>query len=107
MCPGGGDAQTALAHEIDDLAPKPGHLAARFLHIAANRRADFDDGLVHLALDLVFEALLPFREHLGDVRAQLARFGVDDLKLLLDAEGEGGLWRHGGRISGVDWSLSG
>src|SRR5204862_126898 len=45
---------------------------------------------MHLALDLVFEDLLPLGEHLLDVRPELARVGVDDLKLLFDAEREGG-----------------
>ena len=97
----GGDAQAALSHQVDDLAPEPGHLASGVLDIGADRRADFNDRLVHLALDLVLEPLLPFREDLGDMRPQLARFRIDDLKLLLDSEGEGRLWRHGGRISGV------
>ena len=93
----GGDAQSALAAEVDDLAPQPRHFAPRVLDVGADRRADLDDRLVHLALDLVLEPLLPFREHLRDVRAQLARLGIDDLELLLDAEGEGRFWRHGGK----------
>src|SRR5690349_1590263 len=84
-----GDAQAVAAREVDDLAPQPRDLAPRLGHVAADRRAHLDDGIVHLALDLVFEDLLPLGEHLLDVRAQLARLRIDDLELLFDAEGEG------------------
>ena len=38
----------------------------------------------------LFEDPLPLVEHLLHVRAQLPRLRIDDLELLLDAEGEGG-----------------
>ena len=63
--------------------------------VGADRRADLDDRLVHLALDLVLQPLLAFGKHLGDVRLQLARLRIDDLKLFFDPEGERWAWRHG------------
>ena len=51
-------------------------------------RADLDDRLVHLALDLIAERRRARREQLGDVRAQLPGLGIDDLELFLDADGE-------------------
>ena len=63
-------------------------------HVLADRRADLDDRLVHLALDLVAERRRSRREQLADVRAQLPRGGVDDLELFLDADGEPVGHRH-------------
>src|SRR2546428_565928 len=100
-----GDAQAALARQADDLAAKADHFAPGMSDVAADRGADFDHRFMHLALDLVLQPLLSFGEHLLDVRFQLARLRVDDLKFLFDAEREGGLghcadyvmWRTGNR----------
>ena len=96
MCARRCDAQSVFARELDDLAAQSGHLLARLFHILADRRPDLDDRVVHLTLDFVFEPLLAFGEHLLDVRFQFARLGIDNLKLLFDAEREGGSGRHGG-----------
>ena len=58
--------------------------------VGADPRADLDDRLVHLALDLVAEHRRARRQQLGHVRAQFPRLRVDDLELLFDAEGEAG-----------------
>src|SRR6476620_2739195 len=92
------DAQAGPAREADDLAAQPRDLAPRFEDVAADRRADLDHRLVHLALDLVVQPLFTLGEELLNVGPQLARLRVDDLKLFLDAEGEGRL-RHEGRMS--------
>ena len=43
------------------------------LDIAAHPRSDFDDGLMHLGLDALFEAKLPLGQHLRrNVRAKIA-----------------------------------
>ena len=96
MRAGRGDSQAVLARQSDDLSAQPGHLAAGFTDITADRRAHFDHRFVHLPLDLILQPLLSLGEHLLDVRAQLARVRIDDLELFLDAEGEGGRGlRHG------------
>jgi hypothetical protein len=43
---------------------------------------------VHLGLDLFLQGHGAFTEDLLDVRTQLARFRIDDLKFLFDPEGE-------------------
>ena len=93
----GGDAHAVLARQADDLPAQPRDFRAGLGDVAADRRADLDDRVVHLPLDLVLEPLLPLGEELLDVRFQLARLRVDDLELFLDAEGEGRRW-HGGMI---------
>src|SRR5207253_9638550 len=50
--------------------------------------ADLDDRLVQLRLDLIAEGGGARRQQLRDVRTELPRLGVDNLKLLLDADGE-------------------
>ena len=65
----------------------------RLLDVPADARADFDDGLVHLGLDALFEPKLSLREHLGrDVRAEIAGLRIYGLVLLFDAQGE--RWPH-------------
>src|ERR1700736_2342303 len=95
MCAGGGDPQTILARQPDDLAAQTHDLAPRLRHILADRSADLDYRVVHLALDLFLQALLTLREHLLDVRFELAGFRINDLKLFFDPEGEGRLHYRG------------
>ena len=54
----------------------------------ADLRADLDDRLVQLALDLIAERRRARRQQLGHVRPQLPGLGIDDLELFLDADGE-------------------
>ena len=97
--PGGGNFEALFLGEESQVAAQPDNLPARFLHVRANVRAQLDDGLVHLGLDVFLErhvTLLVF-ENLLDVGSQFARLGIDDLELLLDAEGEGVLFVAHGR----------
>src|SRR5438876_5154848 len=59
----------------------------------ANRLADFraelDNRLMHLRLDLLFEHNFSAFENFLNVRTQLARLWIDNRELLLDAEREG------------------
>ena len=86
-----GDAQSVFACQADDLAAQASDFAPCFGDVLTNRSADLDHRVMHLPLDLLLEPLLPLGKHLLDVRLQLARLGIDDLKLLFDAEREGGL----------------
>jgi len=87
---GSGDQAKAM------LVGKTNHVAAQieeiFLGVAdilADAGSDFDDGLMHLGLDALFEAHLALFEQLScDVRTQVARFAVNRLVLLFDSEGE-------------------
>src|SRR6266581_7304874 len=64
-----------------------------------NLGAEFDDRLVHLRLDLLFEHDLSTLENFLDVRAQFARLRIDDRELFLDAESVGVVFpAHSGRI---------
>ncbi len=98
MRAGGGDAQAILARQADDLAAQAGHFLARFGDVRADRGANLDHGIVHLAFDLFLETLFPFGEHLLDVGLQLTRLRIDNLKLFLDAEGEGRSCWHDGEF---------
>src|SRR4029079_7840287 len=64
--------------------------------VGADLRADLDDRLMQLALELIAERMAGV-EQLRHVRAQLPRRRIDDLELLLDADGEG--VRHQAMIS--------
>src|SRR6185503_8111640 len=74
--------------QTGDRAPELDDIQARFLNVRANTGADFDHRLMHLRLYLLAENHAALVHHLGDVRAQLARLGVDDLKLFFDSKSE-------------------
>jgi hypothetical protein len=70
-----------LVADAEDLLPQ-------LAHVGADLRADFDDRLMQLALDLIAEHRRARRQQLRHVRPQLPRLRIDDLELLLDADGE-------------------
>ena len=84
-----------LSAKRRDRAAQASDLGARLGHGAAGPRADLDDALVHLGLDLLAQDHLAALKNLGDIRAQLARLGIDDLVFLFDADREGEIGRHG------------
>ena len=55
--------------------------------VLADSSADLDHRLVQLRLDLAQQEMIAV-ENLGDVRLQLPGFGIDDLVLFLDPEGQ-------------------
>ena len=55
----------------------------------ANLRAEFDDRLVHLRLDLFLKGDFAALENLLDMRTELTRLGIYDRELLLDPESKG------------------
>src|SRR6267378_2764176 len=61
-------------------------MRARVGNRLADFRPEFDDGLMHLGFDLLFERHLPAFEDLMNVRAQLPRSRIDNGEFLLDAE---------------------
>ena len=64
-------------------------------NVAANFRAELDHGLMHLRLDPLLQHYLAILENLLNVRAQLARLGIDNGKLFLDPKSEEVIfWAH-------------
>ena len=57
-------------------------------HVLTDRRAYLDDRLVHLALHLLAERPRAGRKEFRDVRTELPRLGIDNLKFFLNADGE-------------------
>ena len=102
---GSGDEHEAVFFgEPDHVAAEVEEVFLGVLDVLADAGADLDDGLVQLGLDALFEADFALGEHLGgDVRAQVAGFGVDGLILLFDAEGKGG--SHG-ELRTTSWLIS-
>ena len=98
---GRGDDEALLARETEELFAQVDDLPARVADVGADRRAEFDDGLVHLGLHAFAEGHLAVGEDLLDVRAQVARLRVDDLEFLFDAEGEEAAGAGGGAGRGL------
>ena len=92
---GGGDAEAGLFRQAGQVAAEAGDGAARAGDVVADLGADLDDRLVQLGPDALLEEDLAALDDLLDVGFQLARDRVDDLELLLDAEGELGLFAGG------------
>src|SRR5207253_7929752 len=89
MGPGGRDAHALSGGERDDLAAELGDVATDLRNVPADAGPDLHDGLVHLRLDAFLQEPLALVQDLLYVRAQLTRLRIDDLELLLDAEGKG------------------
>ena len=64
-------------------------LVSRLLNVLADAGADLDHRLVHLRLDALGQQRLALLHDLGvDVRAQVARLGIDGLVFLFDSDAE-------------------
>ena len=88
MRAGGGDREADPLGRARELAAVAEDLLAQLADVGADLRADLDDRLVHLALDLLAQHRRARRQELGHVRPQFSALGVDDLELLFDAERE-------------------
>src|SRR3989442_742834 len=84
----GGDLEPGAFGSAAKLAARAMHFDAQLAHVIADARAGFDDVLVQLVLDLLSNVRRSGGEELADVRTQLARCGIDDLKFLFDTNGE-------------------
>ena len=84
----GGHGQADPFGRARQFPPVAINLLAQLADVGADLRADLDDRLMHLALDLLPEHWRTRRQELGDVRPQFSALGVDDLEFLFDAEGE-------------------
>ena len=72
----------------NQLAARAMHLDAQIADAVANPRARFHDGLVQLGLDLFRDVRRSLGNQLADVRTQLARRRINNLKFFFDADGE-------------------
>src|ERR1700677_5211811 len=88
MRAGGSNLQAPFfgsSHQFAACAP---HVRRQFVHVVANLRADFNDGLVHLGLPLLAQARRSGGNKLSYVRTQLSRRRVNNLKLFFDTYSE-------------------
>ena len=86
---GGDDLEAVLAHHVRDAAAQAHELVPPLLHRAADARADLDLALHELGGDLFAEPLAARLHHVRRRLAdEVARLGIDDEVLLLDAHGE-------------------
>ena len=88
MGPGGGDAAAVAFRGLDDTSTQAEQLGADLGQRAADGRADLDLRLEELVGDPVAQVFPRIGEHARDPGTKLARLGVDDLVLFLDADGE-------------------
>ena len=88
MRAGGSDFQPVLRSQFRQLSAKIDDLLPGITCVGANLRSKFDDRLVQLRSDPLLQNHLAVSENLLDVRTELARLGIDDLKFFLDAESE-------------------
>src|ERR1700677_2104629 len=88
MRAGGSNLQAPFfgsSHQFAACAP---HVRRQFVHVVANLRADFNDGLMHLGLHLLAQARRSGGNKLAYVRTQLSRRRVNNLKLFFDTYSE-------------------
>ena len=93
MRAGRGDAQAHPLGRLGQLAAGPDNFFGELFDRRADLRADLDDRLVHLALDVIAERRRARGEQLRHVGPQLPRVRVDDLELFLDTDREGVMHR--------------
>ena len=86
--PAAATASPARSAALDQLVADPENLVAQLGDVGTDPRADLDDRLVHLPLDLIAEGRGRGGEQCDDVRPELPRLRVDDLELLFDAQRE-------------------
>jgi hypothetical protein len=97
MRAGGGDPQADALGRVGEVAADADDFFRELVDAGTDLRSDLDDRLVHLAPDAVAECWSARRQELRHMRPELPRVRIDDLKLLLDTDGEGMV--HGRRLS--------
>ncbi len=88
MRAGGGNSQADALGRRRQFASSSEDLPRELGDVATDARADFDDGLVQLVLELIAERRRRRFDQLARHRAKLTRDWIDDLKLFFDADGE-------------------
>ena len=82
------DLQSGVCRNHCQIAAKLNDLLSRANCVATDFGAQLDDRLVHLGLDAFFQKHFAVCQNPLNVRAQLTRLRIDDLKFLLDSERE-------------------
>ena len=88
MSAGCRDSQPDALRTLGKIPPDFVDLRLELVDVGADFGADFDDRLMHLALQLIAKRRGARGEQLGNVRSQLPRIGVDDLEFFLNADGK-------------------
>src|SRR5689334_2839712 len=94
MRAGGCNFQPAAPGHSRELATEADDLFAGIMHVLANIGAELDHRLVHFGFDLFFECDFAFTEDLLNMRAEFARFRINDLELFLNSKCEGVILGH-------------
>src|SRR5580658_5073771 len=84
----GGHLQTTAFGGTHQLTARAAHVRVQLVYVRANFCADFDDGLMHFALDLLAEARRGSFHQLAHVGTQFARRRIDDLEFFFDTNRE-------------------
>src|ERR1700678_79113 len=87
MGAGGGYLQPTAFGGADEFTASAAHVSIQFVDVLTDFCADLDDGLVHLGLNLLAEFSGSGHEF-GDVRTQLTRGGINNLKFLFNTNRE-------------------
>ena len=80
------DLQSVARRNHRQIAAKLNDLLSRASYVTTDVGAQLNYRLVHLGLDAFFQKHFTVCQNLLNVRAQLARLRIDDLKFLLDPE---------------------
>jgi hypothetical protein len=92
----GRDLQPVLRSQFRQLSAKIDNLLPGITRVAANLGAQFYDRLVQLGFDAVLQNHFAVRQNLLDMRPQLPRLRIDDLKFFLDPESKNVVFHHFG-----------
>src|SRR5271154_1714994 len=98
MSPGGGNVEAGAVGGGYEFVAGAVHFDAQLSNVFADVAAGFNDGLMHLVLDLIGDARGSGGDELHYVRAQCTGGGVDNLEFFFDADGEA--VSHGGPSGG-------
>src|SRR5207302_7434039 len=82
------DLQSRAFRGGDEFAARAMHFNAQLADVLADARTRLDDGLMQFVLHLLCDIRRSRGDELADVRTQLARRGINDLELFLDANGK-------------------
>src|SRR6202035_1784387 len=88
MCAGGGDLQASAFGGGDQFAAGAMHFDAQLADVFANLGAGFDDGLVHLMLDLLDDIRRSGGDELHYMRAELTGGRGNNLEFFFYADGK-------------------
>ena len=86
--PGRSHLQSAAFRGTHQFTARAAHVGIQLVHVRADFRADFDDGLMHLALHLLAQPRRGSFHQFADVRTQFTRRGIHNLEFFFDTNRE-------------------